>query len=74
MAKQLVVESSLLLKQSKQAFSEHKMKCNPPERNFHHKIESPSLQLQKPELPVEVRRKEQVMCSPIRSAGLLFVT
>ena len=36
MAKQLEVERSLQLKLSKQAFSEHEVKCSPPERHLHH--------------------------------------
>lgn len=36
MAKQLVVEPSLELKLSKQAFGAHEVKRNPPERNFHY--------------------------------------
>lgn len=47
----------------KDSFQRTRDEMIPLERNFHHKIKPPSLQLQKPELPVEVRRKEQVMCS-----------
>lgn len=36
MAEQLLAERSLQLELSKQAFSAHEVKCNPPEKNVHH--------------------------------------